>query len=97
LDKALNPRLTEAKDGKRVVLFADAVHFVCGSFLGYLWCAVRMFIPSMSGRQRYNVPGAIDAIRHNLLTVCNETYINAVSVCELLKKSEKNTMIRQLE
>jgi transposase len=45
-----------------------------------------MFIPSMSGRQRYNVPGAIDAIRHNLLTVCNETYINAVSECELLNK-----------
>jgi transposase len=86
LDKELNPRLTEAKEGKRVVLFADAVHFVCGSFPGYLWCVVRMFIPTMSGRQRYNVLGAIDAITHNLLAVCNETYINAVCVCELLNK-----------
>ena len=54
--------------------------------MGYLWSAVRLFIPAMSGRQRYSVPGSIDAITHDLLTVCNETYINALSVCELLNK-----------
>jgi transposase len=32
------------------------------------------------------VLGAIDAITHQLVTVCNETYINACSVCELLNK-----------
>ena len=30
--------------------------------------------------------GAINAITHELVTVCNETYINALSVCELLRK-----------
>jgi transposase len=40
----------------------------------------------MSGRQRYNVLGAIDAITHDFHTVCNTTYINALSVCELLEQ-----------
>jgi transposase len=86
LEKELNPRLSEAKEGKRNVFFVDAAHFVLGSFLGYLWCIVRIYIPSSSGRKRYNVLGAIDAITHELITVCNDAYINACSVCELLRK-----------
>jgi len=85
LEEELNPRLTEAKSGKRIVYFADAAHFVCGAFLGYIWCMVRMFVPTMSGRKRYNVLGAINAITHDLYCVCNETYINALSVCDLLR------------
>jgi transposase len=86
LEKELEPRLAEAKDGMRKVYFVDAAHFVLGSFLAYLWCITRIFIPSSSGRKRYNVLGAIDAITHELITVCNDTYINAFSVCELLHK-----------
>jgi transposase len=86
LDKELEPRLSEAKEGKRKVYFVDAAHFVLGSFLGYLWCITRIFIPSSSGRKRYNVLGAIDAITHKLITVCNDAYINANSVCDLLHK-----------
>lgn len=86
MEKDLEPKLEEAKSGKRKVYFVDAAHFVLGSFLGYLWCITRIFIPSSSGRKRYNVLGAIDAITHQLVTVCNETYINACSVCELLNK-----------
>ena len=43
----------------------------------------------MSGRQRYNVLGAIDAITHDLHTVCNNTYINALTVCDLLEQISK--------
>ena len=86
MEKNLEPRLEEAKAGKRSVFFVDAAHFVMGSFLGYLWCITRIFIPSSSGRKRYNVLGAIEAITHQLITVCNEAYINAISVCELLQK-----------
>jgi hypothetical protein len=57
-----------------------------GSFLGYLWCLLRIFVPSSSGRKRYNVLGALNAITHELVTVCNDSYINALSVCELLHK-----------
>jgi transposase len=86
LEKELEPRLAEAKAGNRTVYFVDAAHFVLGSFLGYLWCITRIFIPSSSGRKRHNVLGAIDAVTHKLITVCNDSYINAISVCELLHK-----------
>jgi hypothetical protein len=38
----------------------DAAHFVFAPFLGYLWCFVRMFIKAPSGRQRFNVLGALN-------------------------------------
>ena len=34
----LEPRLEEAKQGKRAVFFVDAAHFVMGAFLGMIWC-----------------------------------------------------------
>jgi len=45
-----------------------------------------VFIPTPSGRNRYNVLGVIDAITHNFISVCNTTYINHLSVIELLEK-----------
>ena len=86
MEKELEPRLAEAKEGKRTVYFADAAHFVFGAFLGYLWCVVRLFVPTSSGRNRYNILGAIDAITHNFIYVSNDNYINSLSVCELLSK-----------
>lgn len=55
-------------------------------FLGFLWSFSRIFIRSPSGRKRFNVLGALNAVTHELITVCNETYINAESVCELFYK-----------
>jgi transposase len=59
---------------------------VLGAYLGFLWCFTRIFIRAPSGRQRFNVLGALNAITHELITVTNESYINSVSVGELLKK-----------
>ena len=78
--------MTEAKENKRIVYFADAVHCVWGAFIARVWCIVRVFIPTPCGRYRYNVLGCINAISHDLITVCNTTYINALSVIELLEK-----------
>jgi transposase len=86
LEQELQPRLDEAQAGKRVVLFVDAAHFVLAPFLGFLWSVVRVFIQAPSGRQRFNVLGALNAITHELITITNETYINAESVCALLEK-----------
>jgi transposase len=86
------PRLESAQKQERSVYFVDAAHFVLGSFIGYLWCMVRIFIPTSCGRSRYNVLGTINAITHQLITVCNETYINAGSVCELLYKIREETI-----
>ncbi len=86
LKEVLEPRLAEAKKGIRDVYFVDAAHFVLASFLGFLWSFTKIFIRAPSGRQRFNVLGALNAITHELITVTNTTYINAESVCELLKK-----------
>ena len=83
-DEKLQPRLEQAKAGKRKVFFVDAAHFVLAAFLGYLWSFSRIFIKAPAGRKRFNVLGALDAITHELITVTNDTYINAHSVCQLL-------------
>ena len=80
----LAPRLAEAQAGKRRVLFMDAAHFVLGAYLPMVWCFTRLFMASPSGRQRFNVLGAVDAVTKEIFTVTNETYINAESVCLLL-------------
>ena len=82
----LEPVLEEAKVGQRKVYFVDAAHFVLAPFLGFLWSFTRLFIQAPAGRQRFNVLGALDAITHELITVTNDSYINALSVCELLCK-----------
>jgi transposase len=81
----LEPRLEEARAGKRQVLFVDAAHMVFSSFLGVIWCTVRWAVRAASGRKRYNVLGALDAVTHQLTCVTNHSYINADSVCELLR------------
>src|SRR5438067_5021160 len=85
LDEELGPVLAEARAGRRDVYFVDASHFVDASFLGWLWCAVRFFVRAASGRKRYNVLGALHAVSHRLIRVANHSYINAASICELLR------------
>ena len=51
-----------------------------------LWALERIFIKASAGRKRFNVLGAIDLTDHKLITVTNDSYINAQSVCELLKR-----------
>jgi transposase len=63
----------------------DASHFVLASFLGWVWCFVRLHVRAASGRQRYNVLGAFNAVTHELVTEINTTYITATSVCALLR------------
>jgi transposase len=92
-DEQLQPRLAEAKDGKRTVYFMDAAHFVMGAFLGFLWCVTRVFVRTPSGRQRFNVLGALNAITKKLEMVTNDSYITSIQVCELLKKLAENATL----
>ena len=57
-----------------------------GSYLGFLWCFARILVRAPSGRQRFNVLGALHAITLQLVTVTNDSYITATTVCELLEK-----------
>lgn len=80
------PRLKEAQAGTRTVFFVDAAHFVYGSFLGYLWTLTRLFVKTGSGRQRLNVLGALHAVTRQVIVETNEGYINADTVCKLLRQ-----------
>lgn len=82
----LEPKLEEAKTGQRAVYFVDAAHFVLAPFLGIVWCFARLFVKAPSGRQRFNVLGALHAITKEVVTVTNDTYITAQQVCELLDR-----------
>jgi transposase len=86
LKTKLRPRLRQAEQGQRTVFFVDAAHFIFGPFLGYLWCWVRWCIPGPSGRKRYNVLAALNAVTHEVIRVTNHSYINAASVCLLLQQ-----------
>jgi transposase len=83
LAQELLPRLEEARQGERRVFFVDAAHFVLGAFLGMIWCFVRVFIPTGSGRQRYNVLGAVETRDHQMVSIRTTGSINAQTVCEL--------------
>src|SRR5512138_819922 len=85
LREKLEPRLKQARRGRRQVFFVDAAHFIFAPFLGFLWCAARLFVRAASGRKRYNVLGALDAVSHRLIRVTNLDYVNAESVCALLR------------
>jgi transposase len=84
LEEKLDPRLEEARQGKRHVFFVDAAHFVMRPFLGFLWCFVRQFIQAPSGRKRFNVLGALHATSLQVVTFTNDSYINAYSVAKLM-------------
>jgi transposase len=82
----LTPRLQEAQSGHRHVFFVDAAHLVFGTFLCCLWSFVRLFVRAASGRQRFNVLGAWNAITQELIAVTNTTVVNTETMCELLRK-----------
>ena len=68
------------------VFFVDAAHFVFGTFLCCLWSFSRIFVRAASGRQRFNVLGAWNAVTRQLIAVTNTTVVNTETMCELLRK-----------
>ena len=79
-------RLIKLAKGQRIKLFfVDASHFVHQPFQGYLYGIKRFFIRAAAGRKRFNVLGALDAVSKSVTTICNESYINAKTVCQLLE------------
>lgn len=85
-DTQLKPRLDAAAAGRGHVYFVDAAHFVFGTYLCCLWSFVRIFVRAASGRQRFNVLGAWNAITRQLVAVTNTTVVNTETMCELLGK-----------
>ncbi len=86
LETKLNPVLAAAQAGQGHVFFVDAAHFVFGTFLCCLWSFTRIFVRAASGRQRFNVLGAWNAMTRQLIAVTNTTVVNTETMCELLQK-----------
>lgn len=87
-DSELKPLMKKAKrkNSAHVLLFMDASHFVLGcDFLGGVYSKVRRFVKTFSGRQRYNVLGAVNFMTKKVHTVTNITYITATEICQLLR------------
>jgi transposase len=86
-DTVLLPLMLKAKKNKLTLLFMDGSHFVMGcDFLGYIYGKTRRFIRTFSGRNRYNVLGALNFTTKKVTTVANDTYVTAVEICEMLRK-----------
>jgi len=78
--------MQRAKKGNVTLLFLDASHFVMGcDYLGYIYGTVRRFVRTYSGRQRYNVLGALNFVSKKVTTIANETYITSTEICELIR------------
>lgn len=89
LDNELKPKLDAALAGRGHVFFVDAAHFVFGTFLCCLWSIVRIFVRAASGRQRFNVLGAWNAVTRELIAITNTTVVNTDTMCELLRAVAK--------
>lgn len=85
-DTELKPCLEAAEAGQGHVFFVDAAHFVFGTFVCCLWSFTRLFVRAASGRQRFNVLGAWNAVTRQLITVTNTTVVNTETMSELLRK-----------
>lgn len=53
---------------------------------GSLWGFTRIVLSNLSGRPRYHVLGALNAISHEVVTRANTAYIHSQSVVDLLTK-----------
>jgi transposase len=86
LETELKPKLDAAQAGDGHVFFVDAAHFVFGTFVCCLWSFTRIFVRAASGRQRFNVLGAWNAVTRQMVAVTNTTVVNTETMCELLRK-----------
>ena len=85
LDAELRPALDAAASGTAHVPFVDAAHFVSGTFWCRLWSVLRVFVRAASGRQRFNVLAAWNAVTRRLRTVTNTTVVNTDTTCQRLR------------
>jgi len=96
LNETLKPAIDKAKSGSLHLFFVDASHFVMGGAVGKLWCKVRLWVKTGSGRKRYNVLGALNFVTKTIESVTNDTYITSVQVVELLEKLAERYVMKPI-
>ena len=63
----------------------DAAHLVYGTFPCCLRSILRACVRAASGRQRFDVLGAWNAVTRRLLAVTNATVVNTETMCQRLR------------
>ncbi len=71
--------------GRGHVFFVDAAHFVFGTCLCCRWSIAGLFVRAASGRQRFNVLGAWNAVTRELVAITNTAVVNSETMSELLR------------
>ncbi len=90
------PRLEAAQAEKGHVFFRGCGSFcVWNLFLCCLWSTSTQlqWVRAASGRQRFNVLGAWNAVTRELTYVANTTVVNTDTMCELLRKIADQNLI----
>jgi hypothetical protein len=83
--EVLEPLVEQAQAGKLLLFFGDAAHFVMLPFLGYLYSLTVRFIKATSGRQRFSVLGALNAVIKKLSQLRTMVTLSCLSLCTITK------------
>jgi transposase len=84
--------MDSAQAGCIQLFFVDASHFVMGGFIGVIWGKARRLVKTASGRNRYNVLGALNWLTKQVETITNDAYIRSDSVIALIDKLVANSI-----
>lgn len=82
----IQPVISEANEGRRRLLFMDAVHFTLEAFTCKVWCKGPLYLPTGAGRNRFNLLGAIDPFSLELIQSHSMVYVDAKQVMDFLEK-----------
>lgn len=85
-DADIQPVISEAEEGRRRLLFMDAVHFTLEAFTCRVWCKGSLYLPTGAGRNRFNLLGAIDPFTMDLIQSHSMMYVDAEQVKAFLEK-----------
>lgn len=87
--ETLSPLLQKALDRQVPqpprVFFCDAVHPVQGFYTGYIYSSEVHYMRSASGRHRFNMLSALNAVELDLFTVYGSKYVSANTTIELME------------
>ena len=82
----IQPVIAEVEEGRRRLLFMDAVHFTLEAFTSKVWCKGQLHLPTGAGRNRFNLLGAIDPFSLDLIQSHSMIYVDAEQVKAFLEK-----------
>lgn len=78
--------MEEAAQGRRRLLFMDAVHFTLEAFTCNVWCRNPLFLKTGAGRNRFNLLGCIDPFTLDLICIHSMMYVDAGQTKAFLEK-----------